>query len=369
MDKFYIFLKIVTGLIVVYALILTVGYFAIKYNLTNEPGKVDDNNQKFSELNNEIKKDAAKTETTGATSEISQFETKALCQLNTINQFAPVNGQIMKDLYKKDKNEIVLAKMELAVNLKLKDNADFQNQIAKCDASQNGLVLGATTIGQVASNNNTFSWVNYEEWNIIKTAIMKDKPIIDKVSEQTGIDERTLISTLVVEQLRIYFSQREEYEKFFKPYKILGNFNNMAWGVMSLKEANAIDIENNLKDKNSPFYLGEEYEKILDFSTENIKEERYQRLTNDKDHYYPYLYGALALKEFEMQWQRAGVDINGRPEILATLYNIGIKRSKPHPEPMVGGSELDIGNQKYTFGALAYEFYYSGELSVEFPLN
>ena len=75
------------------------------------------------------------------------------------------------------------------------------------------------------------------------------------------------------------------------------------------------------------------------------------------------------LKQMKMQWQRAGYPIDERPEILASLFNLGYQRSKPKKNPSVGGSTFKIHDTDYTFGAVAFEFYYSGELSDVFPFE
>ena len=219
------------------------------------------------------------------------------------------------------------------------------------------------------SKTNAFSWINEDEWNTVKSAISKDKDKILLASKSAGFDSRMLLSACIVEQERLYHTQREEYEKIFKPLSILGNANKMAWGVMSIKEATAIQIEKNLKDKTSSYYLGEKYETLLDFKTPDQNKERYDRLTNEKDHYYSYLYGSLYMKQLATQWKTAGFDISNRPEILSTLFNLGFEKSKPKDNPEVGGSIIEMNGAKYTFGALAYEFYYSGELQEDYPLT
>jgi hypothetical protein len=107
----------------------------------------------------------------------------------------------------------------------------------------------------------------------------------------------------------------------------------------------------------------------LDFatSTENIDSERFNRVTDEHNHYYTYLYAAILLKQIEKQWLNAGFDISNKPEILATLYNIGFANSKPNAYPQAGGAEIEIAGTKYSFGQLAYEFYYSNELLDIFP--
>jgi hypothetical protein len=66
------------------------------------------------------------------------------------------------------------------------------------------------------------------------------------------------------------------------------------------------------------------------------------------------------------QWKKAGIDISQRPEIIATLYNIGFNNSIPKEKPLSGGSAIEIGKNKYSFGSLAGFFYYSDELNELF---
>ena len=70
-----------------------------------------------------------------------------------------------------------------------------------------------------------------------------------------------------------------------------------------------------------------------------------------------------------MQWERAGFPIDNRPEILATLYNIGFEVSVPKANPVVGGATVMVHDKPYSFGAIAYEYYYSGELFDLFPFK
>jgi len=172
-----------------------------------------------------------------------------------------------------------------------------------------------------------------------------------------------------VEQMRLYTSDRELFKKIFEPLKILGVQSQFSWGVLGLKQETLIQIEKNLKNTTSTLYLDKNYQNMLDFSTstENIDAERFMRVTDEHNHYYTYLYAAIFLKEIEKQWSNAGFDISGKPEILATLYNIGFAHSIPNANPQVGGAEIEIAKTKYSFGGLAYEFYYSNELLDIFP--
>lgn len=208
------------------------------------------------------------------------------------------------------------------------------------------------------------AWKESEEWLILKVAIEKDVDDILRASTVADIDPRLAISPLVVEQLRLFSSDREIFKEIFSPLKILGTQNQFSWGVMGIKEDTAKQIEQNLVDKDSAFYLGEDYEHLLDFSTDNHDLERFSRLTNEKDRYYSYLYGALYQKQLIEQWKNSGIDISKRPEIISTLFNIGFSNSKPNPDPQTGGSIVNVGGVDYSFGGLAAQFYYSDELPL-----
>lgn len=223
--------------------------------------------------------------------------------------------------------------------------------------------------GAKFETNHQFIWNQDEEWQTLATAIKKDKLLIDQISTQTDMNSRLLITMLVVEQVRLFHSERETFKQLFAPLKILGTQTQFSWGVLGIKEDTAKQIEQNLKDKTSPFYLGARYENLLDFSTNDPNSERFSRLTNYKDRYYAYLYGALYLKQLTTQWEKAGYPISDRPEIVATLFNLGFTKSKPNPNPEAGGSLIDIGTNNISFGRLAYEFFYSQELLIEFPIK
>lgn len=211
------------------------------------------------------------------------------------------------------------------------------------------------------------SWSKSEEWLILKEAIKKDSAIISKVAAETGIPPRMIVTPLVVEQLRLFYSEREVFKQVFAPLKILGNQSQFSWGVMGIKQETAIEIENNLKNPSSPFYLGKDFENVLDFKTDNPDKERFERLTDEDDRYYSYLYGALMLAQVEKQWDYAGFSITNNAGIVSTLYNIGFINSKPKALPQIGGAEIEVGETTYSFGGLAQSFYNSDELIEEFP--
>jgi len=393
------FIKIAFKLIVygfaLIGVVLMAGFFAVKYNLTNVVAVVDKNSSEYQAAVNNFSYSNLQQENKAAELQysndslaeinrrISQLHNSSqelaalkiqkiqeLCQLDVVGKMYPVNAR-----------NIILARqagisvwsynqMILALSLHAGVDSEFSNKIKACqnlsDADYNETQLA--DLYKEAAGANAFTWANAESWDIITAAILKDEAVIKRAAADAGVSPRLIVSILVVEQLRLYNTQREFYEKFFKPLQILANANKMAWGVMAIKEATAIDIENNLKNKNSSFYLGPNYENVLNFSTGDIAKDRYNRLTNPKDHYYSYFYGALLIKQIITQWENKGYNIANRPELIATLFNIGFMKSSPKDNPQVGGSIITLDDIDYTFGSLSHEFYYSN-LIPQFLLN
>lgn len=200
-------------------------------------------------------------------------------------------------------------------------------------------------------------WSQTEEWQTLAAALVKDQAVINRVASETGLTARLIVSLIVPEQLRLFYSEREVFKQIFSPLKILGNQTQFSLGVAGLKQETAKEIE--VRDKTG----------LLAFTSTSSSpdQERFARLTDEHNHYYSYLYTALFTQEIMAEWREAGFPIAGRPEILATLFNIGFEHSEPKAAPQVGGAAIEIEGKIYSFGALAYEFYQSGELLDEFP--
>ena len=217
--------------------------------------------------------------------------------------------------------------------------------------------------------------MNFIEWSYFKEAVAKDKKYIDSAAAACGVEPRMIVACLVGEQVRLFNSRRERFKDLVAPLKTLALETNMSFGVTGIKEQTARNIENYLHDASSPFYCGAKYAHILDYdSTRNYNNAhndtlslRVKRLVQYKDHYYSYLYAGIFIRQIATQWQKAGYPIDDRPEILASIFNLGYNKSKPKKYPSVGGSNFMIRDKEYTFGGVAYDFYYSGELLEEFP--
>lgn len=211
-------------------------------------------------------------------------------------------------------------------------------------------------------------WASTVEWNTLKSAFTKDAPVINKVSQQVGITPRMLVATVAPEQIRYFTANRESFKKYFEPLKILSSLSKFSLGVSGIKQETADEIERYAVDSTSPFYPGPDAAALISYPIDSDHDKvLYNRLTDEHDHYYSYLYTALFIKEIESQWANAGFDVSSKPEVIVTLFNIGFKASAPNANPTIAGSNITLAGHTYTYGELGTLFYNSNELINEFP--
>jgi hypothetical protein len=244
--------------------------------------------------------------------------------------------------------------------------------------------LGTATTTDPGANAPTYPngtpWQNTQQWDVLSEAITNDASVINQAATVAGVPARLIVANLIVEQLRLFFTERGYYEQFFAPLKILGSQTQFSLGVMGMKDDTAAEVEANLKDPTSPYYPGAQYANLLDYSTASstasstspvssttIESERFARLTDQHNHYYSYLYAGLYFKEIEAQWQTADFSITNNIGVLSTLYNIGFTHSMPNANPQIGGAAIVINGVTYSFGGLADQFYTSNLLTNLFP--
>lgn len=335
---------------------LTASYVAIKFRLTDEKGSVDANNRYFEGMEDKYNQ-AYKLNN----EQLKALHFESLDRILLLKKFYPKNAQFILDAWKVSNNEVEVKRMLDAVDIQLKSHRAYQKLKGKLKMKK--------TSNSSKNTLSAFEWMNIQEWSDFKIAVAKDAVLVDSVAKQTGVEGRLIVSCLVGEQIRLFNSDREAYKKWISPLKILSVESMFSFGVTGIKEQTAMQIEEHLKNPNSVYYLGDEYEHLLDFKSSNPTEERISRLTDFHNHYYSYLYAAIFLKQVKMQWERAGFPIDHRPEILVTLFNVGYPQSVPKAHPRVGGSTIKIKDKAYTFGAVAYQFYYSGELFDLFPFE
>ncbi len=332
---------------------LIFSYIAIQLNLTRDPGQADPNARFFSQMRDRYNQGFRQSADSAGINNFEIYE-----RLILLNRQYPLNAR----------------QVESAIRQGL-PQADISRMLDEIDLSLTSDSLQAMPVNQLSDflqknesrhGQSVFSWMNIAEWQDFRVAVAKDKVLIDSAAKECGLESRLIVACLVGEQIRLFNSSREAYKRWIGPLKILSVESQFSFGVTGIKEQTAISIEKNLADSLSVFYPGRRYAHLLDFQTADIAKERISRLTSYRDHYYSYLYAGLFLRQVMTQWERAGYSIQ-RPEILATLFNIGFANSKPKTMPEVGGALIKIKEMEYTFGAIASQFYYSGDLMDLFP--
>ncbi|MEY4604191.1 MAG: hypothetical protein RIT43_1483 [Bacteroidota bacterium] len=347
----------------IYGFFLASVYVAMRFRFTQESGQVDENNRYFQKMSDKYNL-SFRVDSVYYTKKRFQV----LDRILLLNDYYPKNASYILDVYKKTNDERLALKMLDAVDLRLSSNAEYSGQARKLQNQKSKDQQKVTALS-------AFEWMNVAEWKYFREALKKDKPYIDSAAKAAGVEARTIVAVLVGEQVRLFNSRRERFKEYIAPLKSLSVGTMMSFGPTGIKENTALRIERNLKDPKSVFYLGAAYEHLLDFDSSEVFSHavndtmslRIKRLAQYKDHYYSFLYTALFIKQIKVQWDRAGFPIEERPEIFASLFNLGYHKSKPKKYPAVGGSVFKVHDKEYTFGGVAFDFYYSGELADIFP--
>ena len=354
--SYYIALHLLSA----FAVFLIVTALAVKFKWTNTSGNVDINNRYFSKLAGQYGKDLKAKQ-----QNVDNEENLLLQKIGLLAKYKPVDALKISAAYHQSKDIFIAQRMFNATSLLLKDNKSFQSELKVLKAKKDRKSL--------------FEFSNYAVWNTFCNAVRKDKAAIDSAARIAGVESRMIVMCLVGEQVRMFNASRERFKQYVYPFNSVILPNNRGYGVTSILEHTALRIERQLVDKNSKFYPGDYFYKCLNTTdaapglvVDSIKAHQHktiQRLIKGGDHFYSYLYTAFLIRQYQAHWQREGFDLSYRPEIVGTLFNLGFDKSKPKKNPEVGGSSFKVGDKEYTFGGLCFEFYYSGEMMLDFPIT
>ena len=282
-------------------------------------------------------------------------------KLAVFSKFYPVNAQLITEAAQHSHSPQIVDRMLAACSLYLEENPEYEKMLAEVQR-----ILRSQPQQQ---RSNVIPWMEGVEWEALKDAIIHDRDLIIEAGNLCGVEPRLIVGCLIGEQIRLFNSKRETFKKYLGPVKVLSVQSQFSYGVNGIKISTAKTIEEHLKDPTSEYYMGKRYEHLLEYGVEGEaqEQERYNRLVDYRNHLYSYLYTACILHQTMLQWQRAGYDISDRPDILFTLFNVGFAQSVPKADPVCGGSHIKVKDQTYTFGAIGFDFYYSGELAEYFP--
>ncbi|MBP5548401.1 MAG: hypothetical protein J6X58_05900 [Bacteroidales bacterium] len=346
--------------IVVYAFAIAgfgiiAAWAVFKLGLTNNKGAVDNNYRYLMSVSELEELDE---------SELTPQQRNAVwleqyLKLAAFGKIYPENAHLILDAAQKSNNPFVVDRMIAAASLYTDSCSEYRvllDQLKK--------VYDSHAPQQYPT---VIPWMATTEWEMLKPSIMKDSALLVEAGRLTGVEPRLIVACLVGEQIRLFNSSREMVKKYLGPVKMLSVQSQFSYGVNGIKEFTARQVEAHLKDSTSEFYMGKHYENLLDFTTENHEMERYNRLVDYRNHLYSYIYTGCILHQTMLQWRRAGYDISDRPDILCTLFNVGFSQSHPHGAPRCGGSHINVDGRSYTFGAIGFDFYYSGDMANAFP--
>lgn len=344
--KYVVYLFAITGFIFVSV------YIAIQMGWLNVRGSASQRDSYFNKKSDSIV-------TTPVNDDI-----KILCKINAIHKYAPVTSINIYKVLRNGSDMSIINRMIETASLRFKDNAMFQNDMFVCSNTS------YDSRSAVSLPNTAYAWADSDEWALMKEVFARDQDVIRKAAHDAGVEPRILLGGVIGEQFRFFGNRRESFKQYFEPLKILASLSNTSYGIAGLKPKTLAQIEEHMKDPKSPFYLGSEMENFFKYDEgADIPAVRFNRITDVKDPYYSYLYAGLYMRQIQTQWANAGYDIKERPDILGTLYNLGFYYSVPKANPQSGGSIITVSEVPYNFGDLAYEFYYSGELSDIFPFG
>lgn len=282
-------------------------------------------------------------------------------RLAVLARFYPENARLMLQAAQFSDDPLVVDRMVAAAGIYMDENDSIDRLTDAIEA-----LIGSVPQQQ---RGNIIPWMDGPEWPALRDAITRDTALIREAGRLTGVEPRLIVSCLIGEQIRLFNSKREMFKKYLGPVKVLSVQSQFSYGVNGIKDFTAEAVEQHLKDPTSEYYMGAAYEHLLDFETDDHVTERYNRLVDYRNHLYSYIYTGCILHQTMLQWRRAGYDISDRPDILFTLFNVGFSQSVPKPNPVAGGSHIKVGDRDYTFGAIGFDFYYSGELAHAFPFQ
>lgn len=351
-------LKVANIVIIIFALAgfgIIGAWGAYQLGVTNNKGAVDENYRYLMSVEEikDMKDDSLSVQ------EVQSQWFEQYVRLAAFSRFYPLNARLILEGAKHCDDPSAVERMMSAALVYAQDNDAYSHFLNDIDA-----VLKKQPQQEAQ---NLIPWMNGVEWPALKEAILRDSALINEAGRLCGVEPRLIAGCLIGEQIRLFNSKREMFKKYLGPVKVLSVQSQFSYGVNGIKDFTAKAVEDHLKDPSSEFYMGKHYEHLLDFETADHANERYKRLVDYRNHLYSYIYTGCILHQTMLQWKRAGYDISNRPDILFTLFNVGFSQSVPKADPVCGGSHISVDGALYTFGAIGFDFYYSGEMAAAFP--
>ncbi len=349
-------LNIVSALFAIAGMAIIGAWGIYQLGLTNDRGAADQNHRSFLTVAEMESLQGAKL----SQERIDEQWALQYGRLAALARYYPENARLMLAAAQRSGDPLVVDRMLAAARIYMDQNPALDSLGDRIEA-----ILVAAPQRQ---RRNVIPWMDNPEWTVLKQAILRDSALINRAADLTGVEARLIVGCLIGEQVRLFHTDREVLKQYLGPVRTLGVQSQFSYGVNGIKERTAVAVEQHLTDPSSEYYMGRNFEHLLDYpGGVDQTQERYHRLVDYGNHLYSYLYTGCILHQTMLQWRRAGYDISDRPDILFTLFNVGFRQSVPKPNPVAGGSRITIEGRQYTFGAIGFDFYYSGELAEAFP--
>ncbi len=144
--------------------------------------------------------------------------------------------------------------------------------------------------------------------------IIERKQLISLAAETFDINASYLSAIIYTERTKNYDWTDEAFDEL-----IARVGQNSSIGFSQVKIKTAYFIEKQLSDSTSVFYCGRKYEKALEVSKSPFQ--LIEKLKNDSLNI---LYAAAYVKIIQSFWQNRGYSINDKPEIIGSLYQLGL---------------------------------------------
>ncbi len=349
-------LNIVSALFAIAGMAIIGAWGIYQLGLTNDRGAADQNHRSFLTVAEMESLQGAKL----SQERIDEQWALQYGRLAALARYYPENARLMLAAAQRSGDPLVVDRMLAAARIYMDQNPALDSLGDRIEA----LLVAAPQ----RQRRNVIPWMDNPEWTVLKQAILRDSALINRAADLTGVEARLIVGCLIGEQVRLFHTDRERLKQYLGPVRTLGVQSQFSYGVNGIKERTAVAVEQHLTDPSSEYYMGRNFEHLLDYpGGVDQTQERYHRLVDYGNHLYSYLYTGCILHQTMLQWRRAGYDISDRPDILFTLFNVGFRQSVPKPNPVAGGSRITIEGRQYTFGAIGFDFYYSGELAEAFP--
>lgn len=158
--------------------------------------------------------------------------------------------------------------------------------------------------------------------------IIERKEMVLSASEKFDVNPTFLSSVIYTERTKNYDWTDEAFDE-----AIARVGQNSSLGFSQVKIKTAYFIERQLSDTTSKFYCGKKYSNILEVSKSPFQ--IIEKLQNDSLNI---LYASAYLRVIQNFWSSSGYSIDDRPEIIGSLYQLGLFHSngkvrEPHFNP------------------------------------